>query len=165
MAPKRTYEELMLQLTALSRRDLRHLSADKITSPSILYTHLKHFAEDDQERFVVVTLTSTHRIINIHEVFRGTANKTLVVPRDVFRAAVSDNAISVIIAHNHPSGYPAPSQEDLDVTTRMVHAGQLLGISVLDHMIVAKDGYTSILNDYPRAFDASPVHPEILSGH
>ena len=101
----------------------------------------------EQECFVSITLDGGHKIIGVYVVSQGIVNKTLVHPREVFRPAIADNATAVIIAHNHPSGGLEPSIEDRDVTKRMKLAGDILGIKVLDHIIVAPctKGYFSLL--------------------
>jgi len=77
-------------------------------------------------------------------VSKGTLNASLVHPRDVFRAAIRLNAAAVILAHNHPSGVPEPSTDDEELTVRLYKAGDLLGVKVLDHVIVAKNGCVSL---------------------
>jgi len=101
----------------------------------------------DKECFVSITLDGGHKIIGVYVVSQGLVNRTLVHPREVFRPAIADNATAVIIAHNHPSGNLTPSVEDRDVTRRMKQAGDILGIKVLDHIIVAPcvAGYFSLL--------------------
>ena len=99
------------------------------------------------ECFICITLNGSHKIIGVYVVSQGLVNRTLVHPREVFRPAIADNATAVIIAHNHPSGNLTPSLEDRDVTKRMKQAGDIIGIKVLDHLIVAPslNGYFSFL--------------------
>ena len=97
-----------------------------------------------KEEFHVVTLTTKNQIIDAHHVSTGTLDASLVHPREVFRPALRDAASSVILAHNRPSGDPTPSREDFAVTKRLEEAGKLLGIDVLDHIVVARDGVVSI---------------------
>jgi DNA repair protein RadC len=90
-----------------------------------------------QECFVVLSLDAKHRPIGRPKmVAMGTATAVTVHPRDVFRQAIKSNAVAVIVAHNHPSGDPSPSNEDLILTKRMVEAGEMLGIPVLDHIVL-----------------------------
>jgi len=102
---------------------------------------------EDKECFVCITLNGSHKIIGVYVASQGLVNRTLVHPREVFRPAIADNAVAIIIAHNHPSGSLEPSIEDRDVTKRMKQAGDILGIKVLDHIIVAPCvvGYFSLL--------------------
>ena len=97
-----------------------------------------------KEESHVVTLTTKNQVIDAHHISTGTLDASLVHPREVFRPALRDAASSVILAHNHPSGDPTPSREDFAVTKRLEEAGKLLGIDVLDHIVVARDGIISI---------------------
>jgi DNA repair protein RadC len=92
----------------------------------------------------VLCLTTRRRIICWHEVSRGSVNATSVDPREVFRAAISVNAAAIIAAHNHPSGDAAPSPDDLRATRKLVDAGSILGVAVLDHVIVGHDTCVSL---------------------
>jgi len=92
---------------------------------------------DKQECFCVILLDAKNRMMGSPRVVTlGLLNSSLVHPRETFREAVRDGAASVIVAHNHPSGDPTPTKEDLDVTRRLVEAGKLLGIPVVDHLIL-----------------------------
>ena len=97
-----------------------------------------------QEEFHIVTLSTKHLPINTHLITRGTLDASLVHPREVFRPAIRDSASAVILVHNHPSGDATPSREDHQVTDRMTEVGTLLGITVLDHIVVASEGSVSI---------------------
>ena len=101
------------------------------------------------ECFVCITLNGCHKIIGTYVVSKGLVNQTIVHPREVFRPAIADNAVAVIIAHNHPSGNLEPSMEDKGTTKRIKEAGNLLGIKVLDHLIVSPSvkGYFSFLEE------------------
>jgi DNA repair protein RadC len=97
-----------------------------------------------QERFIVVMLDGRHRVIGEEIVSQGTLTASLVHPREVFRPALRASAAAVILVHNHPSGDPTPSAEDRAVTERLARAGELLGVRVLDHVVVAERGYVSL---------------------
>ena len=97
-----------------------------------------------QEEFHIVTLSTKHLPINTHLITRGTLDASLVHPREVFRPAIRDSASAVILVHNHPSGDATPSGEDHRVTERLTEAGRLIGITVLDHIVVASEGCVSI---------------------
>lgn len=97
-----------------------------------------------QEQFHIVTLDTKHKPIQTHCVTVGTLDASLVHPREVFRPAIRDAASAILLVHNHPSGDPTPSREDLRVTEQLTEAGNLLGIEVLDHIVVARDGCLSI---------------------
>ena len=90
----------------------------------------------DREHFVVLLLDTQNQIIGIHTVTVGTLDASLVHPREVFKTAILANAASVLLAHNHPSGDPTPSAEDLVVTRQLNEAGITIGIEVLDHVVV-----------------------------
>jgi DNA repair protein RadC len=97
------------------------------------------------EQFGLVMLDTKHRIIRIKIVSTGSLDTTVVHPREVFREATSAAAAAIILFHNHPSGDPTPSPDDLLLTTRMIHAGTIMGIEVVDHLILADQQYFSLL--------------------
>lgn len=107
-----------------------------------LFTRL--ISDGLQEEFHVVTLDTKHRMIGSHRITVGTLDASLVHPREIFRAAIRDSSSCVLLAHNHPSGDPTPSREDIVVTDRMTEAGKLIGINVLDHIVLAREGCLSI---------------------
>lgn len=93
-----------------------------------------------QEVFAIFMLDTKNHITAVQEITRGSVNASIVHPREVFKAAVMANATSIICFHNHPSGNPNPSREDLSVTDRLVKAGRILDIPVLDHVIIGEPG-------------------------
>ncbi len=104
-----------------------------------------HLASDAvQEEFHIVTLDTKHKPLRTHRITVGTLDASLVHPREVFRPAIRDSASAILLVHNHPSGDPTPSREDHAVTKRLTQSGELLGINVLDHIIVARDGTLSL---------------------
>lgn len=115
----------------------------RIKSPADAYKVLKSFGKKRQEHFIVLTLNSANEVIKKHVVTIGLLNKTMAHPREVFFHAIKDNALSIIIAHNHPSGHPEPGNEDASMTEAMEKAGEVLGIPVLDHIIVGKNRFYS----------------------
>lgn len=98
----------------------------------------------DQEEVWVMCLDSRNRIISNKMLYRGTVNEVNMRPAEIFREAVRVNAISIIVCHNHPSGDPSPSTEDVQVTKELVKAGKLMQIEVLDHVVVAQNRYVSL---------------------
>ena len=88
----------------------------------------------------VLCLTTRMGVIGYHQMSRGSLDATSMHPREVFRAAVLGNAASIVLVHNHPSGEPTPSVDDVAVTTRIKDAGQLMGIELLDHIIIGHEG-------------------------
>lgn len=97
-----------------------------------------------QEHFVVLYLNVKNQVIHKQTIFMGSLNASIVHPREIFREAVKRSAASIICAHNHPSGNPTPSSEDIDVTKRIQHAGEVLGIELLDHVIIGDHQFISL---------------------
>jgi DNA repair protein RadC len=96
-----------------------------------------------KEHFKLILLNPRNKIIGISTISVGTLTASLVHPREVFKDAITHNAASVVLAHNHPSGDPEPSEDDLTITKRLKEAGKILGIDVIDHIIIAKNGFFS----------------------
>ncbi|API90674.1 MULTISPECIES: RadC family protein [Virgibacillus] len=98
----------------------------------------------NQEHFVALFLNTKNQIIHRQTIFIGSLNASIVHPREVYREAVKRSAASVIVAHNHPSGDPTPSQEDIYVTRRLVESGKMIGIELIDHLIIGNRNYVSL---------------------
>lgn len=128
-APRDLFPEKPIASSAHVDRLLRPMLAGRIT-----------------ESLVVLALTGRQTVIGLHEVARGAVNHVHCAPCDLFRYPLMAGAVSLILAHNHPSGDAAPSPEDLALTQRTVRLGFELGLSVLDHVIVVQDGYFSLLD-------------------
>lgn len=122
-------------------------AGEALTNSSLVYKELlPRFRSylNKQETFVAVALDSGCRVVGKPwRVSLGTVNTTYIHPRDLFREAIKRNAVSIIIAHNHPSGKLDPSQEDILLTRRMAAAGEVVGIPVVDHLVVSRKGYWS----------------------
>jgi DNA repair protein RadC len=104
----------------------------------------RKLAREQREHFLVLLLNARHEMLGKETVSIGSLNASIVHPREVFKPAVLQSAASLVLVHNHPSGDPEPSEEDLSITKRLVQVGDLLGISVLDHVIVAARGVVSL---------------------
>jgi DNA repair protein RadC len=115
----------------------------RVRAPADVIPLLKRYVNKRQEHFLVLTLNGGQQVIRVHIVTIGTLNRTLIHPREVFVRAIKDHAASLILAHNHPSGNVEPSREDQEATGRLVRAGSLLGIEVLDHLIFGGSSYFS----------------------
>lgn len=116
-----------------------------IRRPTDIFDLAKRYLEGaDREHFVVIMLDVKNSIIGINTVSIGVLNASLVHPREVFKPAIIAGSASIILVHNHPSGDPAPSQDDLMLTDRLRDAGELLGINVTDHVIIGDDRYVSL---------------------
>ena len=104
---------------------------------AFLHTYL---ADVDREHFVIILLNQKNRVLGVNTVSIGSLTASIVHPREVYKSAILSNAASIICGHNHPSGDCQPSREDRALTTRLVEAGKLLGISILDHVIIGGEG-------------------------
>ena len=122
----------------------RHKLQPKITSAEIVAEQLAEYKECTREHFILLTLDGASRIINTRVISIGTINQSLVHPREVYRPAIEDNAVGIIIAHNHPSGQLEASLEDKRVTKRLKEVGAVIGIELLDHVILTTDSYLSL---------------------
>jgi len=112
-------------------------------SPKLVFGYLQErLAREKKEHFVILCLDTRNNLI-FHEVSVGTLNASLVHPREVFKKAIHVSSAQVIIGHNHPSGDPKPSEEDIITTRRLVEAGKILGIEVTDHIIISGDNFVS----------------------
>ncbi len=98
----------------------------------------------DREHFNVVLLSTRHDVLAVEEVAVGGLSSAVIHPREVFKAAIRHSAAAVILAHNHPSGDPEPSADDLRITERLAEAGRILGVEVLDHMVVGDGRFVSL---------------------
>lgn len=119
----------------------------KISCPKDIYEVLTKVCRiqcNAEEVFILITLNTKNIVTGYFEVHRGTINTSLVHPREVFKRALLNNASNIMVAHNHPSGDPNPSKEDIQITERLKEAGNLLGINLLDHIIVGEDKYISL---------------------
>jgi DNA repair protein RadC len=127
----------------LAARRLR--AGDPVRGPTDVFRHfharLRHARH---ERFLTLLLDGRHRMMREVVISQGTLTASLVHPREVFRPALREAAAAVVLVHNHPSGDPTPSTEDREITIRLAEAGSLLGIPVLDHVVVAERGWTSL---------------------
>jgi DNA repair protein RadC len=121
---------------------------DRVAGPADVFRHFHARLRDEaHERFLVLLLDGRHRVLREEVVSQGTLTASLVHPREVFRPALREAAAALVLVHNHPSGDPSPSREDRDVTVRLQRAGEVLGIPVLDHVIVADQGFVSLRDE------------------
>lgn len=134
---------------ALVRRTVRasHRSyARTVDTPEAVVRQLRSIMIDDlQEHFLVLYLDAQrHLLCEPADILRGTANRVLIHPREIFRNAIKLGAVSVIVAHNHPGGCATPSDEDVELTKRLVETGRCVGIPVDDHIVVSREGWMSM---------------------
>jgi len=132
----------ILSAIELSRRYLIKQNV-KIASAADVHRELVAYVNKKQEHFIVMTLDGANHIIEKRVVFVGTLNQSLVHPREVFADAICDRAASIIIAHNHPSGQLIPSDADKRITRRLKEVADMVGIELLDHVILSREGYYS----------------------
>ncbi|MFA6423911.1 MAG: DNA repair protein RadC [Candidatus Magasanikbacteria bacterium] len=137
---------LLVACFELGRRFLKDKKHNLILSPKDVWENLKDIRDHKKEHFVVFYLDTRNQEIKREIISVGTLNANLIHPREVFEPAIMHSAAQLIVAHNHPSGNPEPSEEDLAITKRLAEAGKILGIDLLDHIIIAKESFIS-LND------------------
>jgi DNA repair protein RadC len=138
----------ILAAVELGRRTLVRGASERprLTTPRQLATYLlPQYGAGAVEQFGIVMLDTKHRVIRVKIVSVGSLDSTVVHPREVFREAASASAAAIVLFHNHPSGDPMPSPDDLALTTRMVNAGDIMGIDVVDHLILADQRYFSLV--------------------
>jgi len=133
----------------LSRRILsqpKWLSNKKITSPQdVAEIFIPILRDDNKEKFIVVCLNSANKIIKHEIISVGNLNSSVVHPREIFKVAIDNSSASIILIHNHPSGNPEPSNEDIRITKKIVETGKIMDIPVFDHLIIAGETYTSLV--------------------
>jgi len=118
----------------------------KITSPQdIAEIFIPILRDDNKEKFIVVCLNSANKIIKHETISIGNLNSSVVHPREVFKVAIDNSSASIILIHNHPSGNPEPSNEDIRITKKIVETGKIMEIPVFDHLIIAGETYTSFV--------------------
>jgi DNA repair protein RadC len=139
----------LLAAFELSRRiqsQSKWFSDKKISSPGeIADIFIPILMDELKERFIVVCLNSANKIIKYEVISVGNLNSSIVHPREVFKVAIENNSASIILIHNHPSGNPDPSNEDISITKKMVETGTIMSIPVFDHIIIAGKSFTSFV--------------------
>lgn len=118
--------------------------SNAVTSPDILYEQIKSkIINYHKEHFFICSLDTRNNLIAVDEISVGTLTASLVHPRETFETAIKRHAAQIILSHNHPSGETDPSEDDLKITKRLVDAGKIMGIDVLDHLIITQKTYLS----------------------
>jgi len=128
----------------LGRRLLKNKQAALLLSPENVWQEMKDLRESKKEHFIVFYLDTRNQLIKREIISIGTLNASLIHPREVFEPAIKNSTAQIIIAHNHPSGDTEPSAEDIAVSRRLVEAGKILDIEIIDHIIVSKSGWKSL---------------------
>lgn len=128
----------------LGRRLLLNKKSLLLLSPQDVWEELRDIRDNKKEHFVIFFLDIKNKEITREIISIGSLNASLVHPREVFEPAIRNSASQIIVAHNHPSGDLEPSEEDMKITNKLIEAGKILGIEVLDHVIVAKENFLSM---------------------
>ena len=137
--------QILAALELGRRRMKKYGIGPSISSPGDIFREVRHYATRDQEQFIVLVLNGAHEVLNVFVATVGLVNKTLVHPREIFSDAIQRRGTAIAIAHNHPSGKLDPSEDDVNVTKRILISGDILGIKVLDHIIFSSSSYYSFL--------------------
>jgi len=127
----------------LGRRLLKNKPHKLLLTPNDVHREMKDYRNHKQEHFVVFYLDSRNGEIASLVVSIGTLNASIIHPREVFEPAIAHSAAQIIIAHNHPSGDPEPSEDDIMITKRLSEAGKIIGIEIVDHVVVSHNGWVS----------------------
>jgi DNA repair protein RadC len=139
----------LLAAFEISRRILsqsKWFNERKITSPQdVAEIYIPLLRDELKEKFILVCLNSANKIIIHEEISIGNLNSSVVHPREIFKAAIDHRSASIILLHNHPSGNPEPSNEDISITKKIVESGKILDIPVFDHIIIAGNSFTSFV--------------------
>lgn len=125
-----------------ARRRIKPEGARIMTTADLL-PHICHFADRKQEHFLCATLNGANELLNVRVISIGSVDRTTVHPREVYADALVDRATAIIVAHNHPSGHVEPSDHDVTTTHRLIAAGSVLGIELLDHVILGRGRHFS----------------------
>ncbi|MAT59153.1 MAG: hypothetical protein CMF23_14370 [Ignavibacteriae bacterium] len=125
---------------------IKWFSDVKITSPEeVAKIFIPLLKDEIKEHFFVLCLNSANKIIKYENISIGNLNSSVVHPREVFKVAIDNNSANIIVLHNHPSGNPEPSNEDISITKKLVESGKILGIEIFDHIIIAGNQYLSFV--------------------
>lgn len=136
--PAAVYDDLVKRY---GHKDIIRITAPKDT---LQIKQVAYASKKKQEHFIVVTLNAASEVIKCRTITIGLLNHSLVHAREIFRSAITDNAAAIICVHNHPSGNTEPSSQDINITKMIKDAGEIIGISLLDHLIVSQLGLVSL---------------------
>jgi DNA repair protein RadC len=138
------YKLELVKESTLQYQDVVDFSANNPSAVNEVLNALK-LRQNTEEVLILISLDNKNKVVGAFEVSRGSLSSSVVHPREVFKRAILLNASSVIVAHNHPSGVPEPSKEDISITKRLLDVGKLVGIDLLDHIIVGdNDKFVSL---------------------
>ena len=114
-----------------------------VSTPKDVVAQLTDLRHNKKEHFIALYLNARNQLVHKETISMGTLNANLVHPREVFEPALKHSAANIMVAHNHPSGDPKPSEDDLEITKRLAEAGKMMGVEIMDHVIIATNGYFS----------------------
>ena len=134
------------KIQLIKEKSIKYEIVDKyVNTPDAANNIVRPILESEPEEVcILLTLNTKGKVTGVSEISRGSINASIVHPREVFKRALLMNAASIIVAHNHPSGDPTPSQEDISLTKRLSEAGHILGIEVNDHIVIGDAKYASL---------------------
>jgi DNA repair protein RadC len=133
-----------ISISYIFRETSSKIIGKSLNSPELIYDVFGYLRYEPKEQFIVVNLNNQYQVMNFEVVAKGTVNQVTLRPAEVLRTAVVINAPAIIIIHNHPSGVPSPSINDINFTKRIINAGKLLSIEVIDHIIIGESTFESL---------------------
>ena len=134
----------------LGKRVSEYTLEDKIVlnNTSKVYMYFKNMIKNEkQENFLVVLIDNKNRLISYKIMYKGTSDSSLVSIKEIFNYAIRESASAIIVLHNHPSGIPSPSKEDIKLTNNLINSGKIIGIPLIDHLIIGNNNYYSFYNE------------------
>ena len=130
--------------------EMADLNGSRLSSPEAAYEVFKscmNFLDTDREHFLMLSLDTKNKLKAVHIISIGSLNMSIAHPREIFYFAIQDRAAAIIVGHNHPSGDPSPSQNDIDITRKLSEGGKILGIDLYDHIVFGDVKFKSMKDD------------------
>jgi DNA repair protein RadC len=143
MRKRISFYQVRLERTGSFKFDHDHIDSPGVAEKAFR-EYLYNYCSTDRENFIGMYLNTKNQVAGISTIHVGSLNSSIVHPREVMTEAILHKAASVIVAHQHPSGNPTPSREDIEVTKRLMEVGEIIGISVFDHIILGENTYVSL---------------------
>jgi len=136
----------IIKLRTVREESVSYKITQNVGNPEEIYQMAQHIGlwDNAEEEFWILCLDTKMKPCGLHMVSKGNLNSSIVHPREIFKRAILNNAASIICMHNHPSGDPSPSQDDLNITKRIDEAGKLMGVPLMDHIIIGDGIYISL---------------------
>ena len=130
---------------AVSEEAAKYFKGDGVRNSRDVYEMFSYLSKETKEYFIAIHLDTKNKIICVDTISIGSLTSSVVHPREVFKSVLLSSAASILIVHNHPSGTPEPSKDDINITARLRKAGGFLGIPVIDHIIIGNSSYISLM--------------------